>query len=231
MCVGGKYNSEVQLNVWREGNTVMCEHTKYENYKSSVDIISETEVVVMELLPYLSSSCKFSILPELLIAGPNNKLQINLQVRRGKDNSKVQLNIWREGSKVMCEPEHTKYNNYKSRVAIISETEEVVMELPCPGFTISATGEARGMWESPWGNFTLTEELSYDRPVYRSSKGWHLYSTESGAWAVSLYVGYSTPYYRSTDQAPSPALCKNWEYLDYGEYKPGEISVTCTVHK
>ena len=43
--VGENKNSEVKLNVWREGDTVRCEHTKYKEYKSSVDIKSDTEEV------------------------------------------------------------------------------------------------------------------------------------------------------------------------------------------
>ena len=71
------------------------------------------------------------------------------------------------------------------------------MELPDPGtFTLSATGRAREVWEvtlgsgrSLLGDYNLTEELSNGRPVYESSEGWSLYSTESGVWVVDGIVG------------------------------------------
>ena len=106
------------------------------------------------------------------------------------------------------------------------------MELPDPGpFTISATGAAR-WWSKCLGDFSLTKELHWDRPVYRHSGGYHLYSLESGAWGVDGWVGVSQPGYRSTDPAPSPALCQNWEYrgsdgLKYN-YIPGDIKITCS---
>ena len=117
---------------------------------------------------------------------------------------------------------------------IISEAEPVDMEDAKSGhpgpFTISATGGA-GYWSECCGDFTLSEMLCNGRPVYRNSKGRHLYSMESGAWAVYYSVGFSEPYYRSTDPAPSPALCQNWEYWDDVDwkYKPGEITVQMKI--
>ena len=77
------------------------------------------------------------------------------------------------------------------------------------------------------GDFTLANTLHNDRPVYRNSEGLYLYSMESGAWAVDLRVGERDPVYRSTEPAPSPTLCQNWEYRERGsiEYKPGDITV------
>ena len=104
-----------------------------------------------------------------------------------------------------------------------------------PGpFTVSATGGA-SKWLQCCGDFTLTERLHRDRPVYRRiSGGWgYLYSLESGAWAVGEKVGQTQPPLRSTTPAPSPALCQNWEYWDPDDgdkYKPGDIKIT-SVHK
>ena len=112
------------------------------------------------------------------------------------------------------------------------ESEPVAMEdVGPPGtLSVSATGEARKKWSSAWGDFTLTEELHRDRPVYRNSDvryNVNLYSLESGAWGLSWTIGDSQPVIRSTTPAPSPALCQNWEYREYrgSEYKPGDISV------
>ncbi len=109
-----------------------------------------------------------------------------------------------------------------------SESEPVDMKEVGPPRTlsVSATGEARREWSSAWGDFTLTEKLHRDRPVYKHSKfSWYLYSLESGAWGVSLFVGDSQPVIRSTTPVPSPALCQNWEYWDDRKYNPGDISV------
>merc|ERR1712179_265449 len=96
-------------------------------------------------------------------------------------------------------------------------------------FTIRAR-DGKWSWANCWGDFTLTEILHRGKPVYRNSKDCYLYTTENGAWAVGNSVGYSWPLYRSTDQAPSPDLCQNWEYSEYdGErkYNHGDISVIC----
>ena len=95
--------------------------------------------------------------------------------------------------------------------------------------SVNATGEAR-MWWSCLGYYTLTEEQHRGRPVYRNSKGRYLYTLENGVWAVSGRVGRSLPVYRSTDPAPSPTLCQNWEYEyldsdDGWKFKPGDITV------
>ena len=104
-------------------------------------------------------------------------------------------------------------------------------EEPKKCLTFNVTGDARMHWvpgTEPWGDYTLTKEKHRDRPVYRNSKGKYLSTMDSGAWGVSITVGNSEPPYRSTDRAPSPALCKNWEYRKHGdsEYKPGDITVT-----
>ena len=108
-----------------------------------------------------------------------------------------------------------------------------------PGpFTLSATGRPSMMWSQWLGDFILTKKQHGGRPVYRNREGKHLYTTEKGAWAVSVTVGNCTPVYRSTDPAASPALCKQWEYRndnrdvstwdgDDGKYLLGDIKVTC----
>ena len=114
------------------------------------------------------------------------------------------------------------------------ESEPVAMEDVGPPGTLSvnATGEARERLSSFWGYYTLTEKLHRDRPVYRNSEGYVLYTLESGAWAVSGRGGHGLPVYRCSDPAPSPALCQNWEYGEYWDgrkfkhYKPGDIKVT-----
>ena len=51
VAIGEKKNSEVKIDIWREGDTVRCEHTTYKDCKASTDIKSDTEEVVMELMP------------------------------------------------------------------------------------------------------------------------------------------------------------------------------------
>ena len=101
-------------------------------------------------------------------------------------------------------------------------------EKPLKCLTINAKGAAEKEWPECGGDFYLTKELHRDKPVYKSSKRKYLYSTESGAWAVSYTVGDSKPPYRSTVPAPSPALCQNWQNNKHGnsEYKPADITVT-----
>ena len=95
--------------------------------------------------------------------------------------------------------------------------------------SVNATGVAR-VWSWCMGNYSLTKEQHNNRPVYRNSQRHHLYILDSGVWAVDGWVGNSQPLYRSTDQAPSPALCQSWEYKyldrdDGWKYKPGDITV------
>ena len=95
--------------------------------------------------------------------------------------------------------------------------------------TLSATGLAREEWPRFLGDYSLTERQHLGRPVYSNSEGRHLYSLESGAWALG-WVGARVPAMRSSDQASGPALCQLWQYRDYKssecEYQDGDISVT-----
>ena len=79
-----------------------------------------------------------------------------------------------------------------------------------PGpFTLSASGRASVMWSQWLGDFILTKKQHGGRPVYRNSKGKHLYSLESGAWAVSVTVGNcsTVTVLQSTEaKLPPPAL-------------------------
>ena len=97
--------------------------------------------------------------------------------------------------------------------------------------TLTATGGARVEWPRFQGEYTLTQRQHRGRPVYENSDGGrHLYSLETGAWAVG-WVEARLPAMRSTDPAISPDLCTHWEYRPYKEtgsdYQPGDISVTC----
>ena len=45
----GEKRTKLNLNVWREENTIWCEHNKYNAYKSSAEIESYSEEVVLKL--------------------------------------------------------------------------------------------------------------------------------------------------------------------------------------
>ena len=177
-------------------------------------------------------SYKFQLLPELLPFGYEDKAQMIVGVRTDEKGEKVteRIEVWREETSVFFEKNRAWFYN-----PIISEAEPVDMENAKSGhpgpFTLSATGRAREMWSGCWGDYTLTKEEHNDRPVYKKG-GWYLYSTKSGAWAVDQYVDDDyAPWYGSTDQAPSPALCQNWEYGDRkdGKFKPGDIKVEVAI--
>ena len=172
-----------------------------------------------------------------IVGGSRDKIQINLRVGE-KKNSEVKLNLWREGNTVLCE--HSKYNNYKSRAELKSETQDVVMELPpCVGpVTLIATREAKEAWS--WGQkeYTLTLKEHGGRPVYppvfgSSEYSLYILTMEDGRWAVSqTEKGHSEPLMRSIKAAPCPSLCEGWEYREpyKSEFKPGDISVKCVIH-
>ena len=223
-------SSAIKVKVWREKNNVNCE---CEHQKRRRKILSDTEKIFMTLSCCYQPTVKiaptntffqFSLLPELM---PGDKAQLKLCVGE-KMNSEVKLNVWREGNTVMCE--HRKYKGYKSRADIKSECEDVVMKLPpCPGpLTLSATGQTGG-WSHFLGDYTITGEKHGDRPVYTVGACGYMWSTEDNKWAVGLSVDHSTPRLKSNNAAPCPALCHDWQYWDL-VYKPGEISVKCTIH-
>ena len=170
---------------------------------------------------------KFSLLPEALPVGHEDKTPVILGLQKDEQDIKsvVKVYVWRGKQCVWYQHEGDAF--YKP---IISETEPVDMEdaqsVPV-AVNFSATGKGGG-WSYLLGDLTLTGELLNDRPVYRSSKDYYLYSLESGAWGVRSILGSSKPLYRSTTPALSPALCQEWEYREAlgSEYKPGEISVT-----
>ena len=169
---------------------------------------------------------QFSLLPDLLPDGYEDATQLTLGQLTGSDGRKsvVKVNVWREEESVWSE-----YKERKTDANIKSESEEVAIKMHLAWITVTAIGEA-SRWSLSLGVYTLTEEQDRGRPVYRNSGGWHLYSMESGAWAMGYTIGDIHPYYRSTDQAPSPTLCQNWEYyVGKGEYKPGDIKITCSV--
>merc|ERR1712110_1338907 len=148
-------------------------------------------------------SNKFRLLPELLPFGYEDSVQMILGVKTDEKGEKTteKIVVWREESRVFFEK-----NGVWFFKPINSESEPIHMEDAKPvGFTVS--GRAREGWSQFLGDYTLTGKQHNNRPVYRNSEGIQLYSLESGAWAMDVIVGHSQPVYRSTDQAPSPALC------------------------
>ena len=169
---------------------------------------------------------KFRLLPELLPMGHEDKTKMTVGVITDEKGEKeiAIVAVWRDDTHVYFE--HKGVWFYKP---IISESAPVDMEDAESRITLSATGRAREESPGYLGDYTITGKEHGGRPVYRNSEGWYLYTMESGAWGVSGYVGISEPPMRSITPAPCPALCREWEYYDYG-YKPGYVSVKCTIH-
>lgn len=180
-------------------------------------------------LEYSQGGLKFSLLPEALPMGYEDKTQVIVGFHtdeNGKNKSVVKVNVWRSVKFVWYEHQDAMF--YKS---IISECEPVDMEDAKSGhpgpFTLTATGWAGRVWPKYLGDYSLSEEEHRGRPEYRNSYGSHLYSLENGCWGVYEIVGDSVPDMRSTSPAPCPALCQHWEYWYFiGKYKPGDIKVT-----
>ena len=178
------------------------------------------------------TSLNFSLLPELLPEGYDDKSSVIVGNQNDKNGTKsvVKIHVWRAGKFVWYEHKDAMF--YK---IISSESEPVNMEDAESGhvaYTISATGKAKEKWKGCLGNFTLVEKEHRGRPVYMQS-GLYLHSLESGAWGVSANVENSQPLYRSTTASSSPALCHQWQYSDaWGGGTPfkfnlnGDITVT-----
>jgi len=177
-------------------------------------------------LEYSGGGLKFSLLPQALPMGYEDKTPVIVGCEDGKNKSVVKVNVWRSLKFVWYEQKDAIY--YKS---IISECEPVDMEdAVCPGpLTLSAAGLLRMWWSGFLGDHSLTEKEHRGRPVYRSRYNWYLYSLEDGCWGVSTTVGDSVPCIRSTSPAPSPVLCQHWEYREHNvnsKYKDGDFKVT-----
>ena len=192
----------------------------------------------MMMLEYIGS-LKFSLLPELLPMGREDKTQIILgsAINNSRQKSVLKINVWRDETNVF-------YQNKKKAIfykPIIAESDPVDMEdaMSAGPFTLSATGGAGEKWPRCLGDFILTKKQHYGRPVYRNSNDKHLWSQEDGTWAVSYTVGHSLPGMRSTTAAVSPDLCQHWQYVDVivsdkdrqyvdgdWKFKPGDITVT-----
>ena len=168
---------------------------------------------------------KITLIPKYLPHGIEDKTELDIGFKIEKNILNLtKVNVWRMNKIVFYEHNDAVfYKTIKSESAPVDMEDAESVHVTV---TFSATGPAREKWDSRYrGDFTLTEELRYGRPVYRNSEGSPLYTMESGAWGVSLSVSDSHPLYRSTAPAPSPVLCQNWQYWD-GGYKPGDITIT-----
>ena len=157
---------------------------------------------------------KFRLLPELLPMGYEDitQLTVGVQIDEKGNKSVSRIGVWRNETHVYFEYKGIRFDN-----PIISESEPVDMELPCPVLTLSALGEAGWMWPKCLGDYCPTGAEHRGRPVYRNSFGRYLYSLEEGGWGVDASVGDSKPVMRSTSPAPRPALCQDWEYWIFDE--------------
>lgn len=230
--------SAMKANVWREERQVYCE-CEHKTQKESIK--SEDREVLIKLpccfsnptiniiVPPSKAFLKFSLLPQLLPKGRDNKAQLKLHRAETDDGEKdIQVFVWRKDNTVHCDCEQIKY---KTRADIKSESEEVVLELYVI-LTLRATGEARERWPKFLGDYILTKEQHNGRPVYGKINGLHLFSQEDGTWAASWIVGASYPVMRSTTAAVKPGVCQHWQYMDYDDkYKPGDITVMSNIYE
>ena len=177
------------------------------------------------------ASLKFSLLPEALPVGYEDRTQVIVGSKKDKNGIKsvVKVNVWRSMKFVWYEHKNAIF--YK---LISSESDPVNMEDAGSGhmsFSLRSTGKARKMMLAYQGEYTLTEKEHRGRPVYsdRGGRGCHLYTLKSGAWGVGDFVGDNKPVYRGTTAAPSPALCQRWQYSTRESggppFKDGDITV------
>ena len=186
---------------------------------------------------YPKTGLKFSLLPEALPEGYEDKTPVIIGFKKDESGKKsvVKVHVWKEGTHVL----------YKNNVLlfykpIISESAPVDMEdAECghPGpFTLSVTGRAgqefsQFLGQGIYGVYNLTEWKRNNRPVYRNRGGYHLYSLRGGmVWVVSYRTGDKWPAIKSAKPVITPALCQSWEYRYYDDgdykYKPGDITIT-----
>ena len=176
-------------------------------------------------------SLKFSLLPELLPKGYEDKTEVIVCSKKDKNGIKsmVKVHVWRSEKFVWYELKDAMF--YK---LISSESEPVNMEDAETGHltvTLKASGKLGKMLSVFLGEYTLTEEEHGGRPVYRKRNDCNLYSLESRAWGVSGAAGdHGEEQMRSTTAATSPALCRNWQYSPYSDggppFKDGDITIT-----
>ena len=180
---------------------------------------------------------KFSLLPEALPLGFEDKVPIVIGIRINEHGHKsaVKVNVWRDPVHVCYE-----YNDQRYCKPIFSYSEPVNMEdaecgTPRPIFTLSATGGAGDQWPRFPGDYLLSKEECNGRPVYNHGGHW-LYSQKDGTWAVlgNWWADNDNvnvqPVFRSTTAAVCPTLCQKWEFKA-GGFFPGDITVTCTIDK
>ena len=111
--------------------------------------------------------------------------------------------------------------------------------LICPVITIKATGVAARERPDYLGQFTITNQFSAGRPVWRNSKGKYLLVHPDG---VSWYVGDNVETGDGEIQSgAAPGLCpasprsrynkrlnqNSWQYGDGHNWYDGDITVTC----
>ena len=168
---------------------------------------------------------KITLMPKYLAQGYEDKTKLSAGFKIEKNIPVLtEVDAWRSKKIVW----------YKLKDAIfyrpiISECAPVDMkDAECGDLILSATGGAWGLWSWCLGDYSLTGEEHGGRPVYSGSKGRYMYIMESGDWGVGGYAGHSKPWMRSRSitPAPSPALCRHWEYRDGDKYKAGDITVT-----
>ena len=120
-------------------------------------------------------------------------------------------------------------------IVTISDTSTLI----CPVITIKATGVAARERPDYLGQFTITNQFSAGRPVWRNNKGKYLLVHADG---VSWYVGDNVETGEGEIQSgAAPGLCpasprsrynkrlnqNSWQYGDGHNWYDGDITVTC----
>ena len=97
----------------------------------------------------------------------------------------------------------------------------------CKSVTLSATGAPAKIYPEYLGSYEATGEEHEGAPVYRNSNGDHLYKYSDGTWRADYYKIGSEGVKSVDTTADCPDRVSQWQYMGYGGYGDGDITVEC----
>ena len=98
----------------------------------------------------------------------------------------------------------------------------------CNSYHVAANEATAEMWSSYLGEFTITPDFNYGRPIYRNIDGRLLYVWKWGTW----YIGdnLNSHVIHSGNRPMFPELSKVWYYLlgiHATSYGNADLTITC----